>query len=184
MNRYDDLTIYSVLIIVVGLILSVLSFFPSEYIRYAVGIGILASAAFAFLTAYKSKDLQIPLKYHALHGIAMAIYGLAVLFYATDKDKFLHITTFFFLYYGIAETIFSLQILLMRLKNLNLNIVLTRLALGFVIALGAIMVLNIANVNENDNDKWAYFAAGIIFIFSGVNLILFKVILHRLGDVV
>jgi len=178
MNRYQALAIYALLIIATGMVLISLSYLPSRVIQYAVAIGMLASSIFAFLTAYKSKNLQIPLKYHALHAIGMAVYGFAILFYATDIDKFLRSTTFFLLYYGTAETVFSMEILRMRLKNINLNIVISRLAIGFAILIGAVLVIATATLNKNQ----ALLFSGCVFIFSGVNLMLFKTVLKRLGE--
>jgi len=178
MNRYQALAIYAILIIATGVILISLAYFPSRVIQYAIAVTMVASAVFAFLTAYKSKGLQIPLKYHGLHAIGMTIYGFAVLFYASDIERFFRLTTFFLLYYGISECIFAMRIFSMRLQNINTNIVVSRLVIGFVIALGAVIVIATATINQNQ----ALLFSGIVFIFSGINLILFKKVLKRLAE--
>ena len=60
-----------------------------------VAVGMFVSAVFAFIMAKKSKDFQIPLKYHGIHAIGMVVYGLAILFYATDIQRFIDILPFF-----------------------------------------------------------------------------------------
>ena len=109
MTKYQALTIYAILIMVTGFILMLLSIYPTRLIQYVVALGMLSSAVFAFLIAYKSKNMTIPLHYHRLHAIGMVIYGFAILFFANDVQKFLNITIFFLLYYGMTEMIFCFQ---------------------------------------------------------------------------
>ncbi|MEP7195922.1 MAG: hypothetical protein ABI851_05340 [Saprospiraceae bacterium] len=178
MNRYETLAIYAFLIMVIGVILISFSFYPTLSMHFIIGFGMLFSSIFAYLTAYKSKNLQIPLKYHGLHALSMSLYGIMILFYGNQIDLFLIITIYFLLFYGIAEIIFSLQILLLRIQNIKLTIVASRLGVGFFIATGAILVLATSSLNQNN----AIMFAGFVFIFIGFNTIIFKTVLKRLGE--
>ena len=180
MDRYQTLTIYALLIILTGIILIILSYNPLRVIQYAVAVAMFASAIFSFLTAFKSKNLQINLKYHELHGAGMIIYGLAILFYATTLQIFLNITAFFLLYYGMSEIIFCFQLLIMKQRNISAQVVAFRLIIGFFIAMGAVLSLATATINQNV----ALLSAGAVFVFSGVYLIVFKTVLKKADKIV
>src|SRR4051812_45928375 len=104
-DRYKSLIIYAVLIILTGVVLTTLAYYPTRTIQYVVAAGMILSSVFAFLTAYECKSYQVPLKYHALHAGGFIVYGLVILFVATDLPKFFNITSFFLLYYGFTEII-------------------------------------------------------------------------------
>ena len=175
MTRYQALTIYAALIIATGFVLILLAYYPVRAIQYIVAACMLLSAGFAFLTAYKSENMQIQLNYHYLHGIGMLTYGLAILFWAYTIENFFGITIFFLLYYAMAEMIFCFQLLMMRQKYIDDKIIIYRLLIGFFIALGAVFVLATAYSDQNK----ALLAVGAVFVFSGVYLILFKTVLKR-----
>ncbi len=178
MNKYQSLTIYSILIILTGVILISLAYYPIRELQYTVASTIIASAVFAFLTAYKSKDLEIPLHYHALHGVGMLIYGLVILFFATDVKKFFDVTIYFLLYYGMSEIIFCFQLFMLKQKYISWRLIVARLIIAFVISMGAIVILLVSNSNQNV----ALMAAGGIFVFSGIFLIIFKTVLKKVND--
>ena len=175
MNRYHALTLYSISIITTGIILILLAYNPSIAIQYTVAIGMIVSAGFAAITAYKCKGYQIPFKYHLIHAIGMFIYGFVVLFFATNIQNFFQITTLFLLYYGFTEIIFCLEILMMRDSKV-LQLVSIRLFIGLVILVGAAIVLSTSYLDQNI----ALVGAGIVFVFSGINLMLFKTVLVKL----
>ncbi|MEO6189803.1 MAG: hypothetical protein ABIO44_04940 [Saprospiraceae bacterium] len=175
MTRYQALTVYATLIIVTGLILMLLSIYPTRLIQYVVAFGMLSSAFFAFYTAYKSHDMQIPLHYHALHAIGMVVYGFAILFFANDIQRFFNITIFFLTFYGMAEMIFCFQLLMLRQKFISARIIGFRLLIGFFITTGAIFIL----ATSFSDKKIALLASGAVFVFSGVFLIVFKSVLKK-----
>ena len=100
MTRFQALSIYAFCIILTGVILLILAYNPSRAIQYMVAVGMFVSAVFAFIMAKKSKDFQIPLKYHGIHAIGMLVYGLAILFYTTNIQLFIETTTFYGGSYG------------------------------------------------------------------------------------
>jgi len=175
MTKYQALTIYAILVIATGIVLSSLAYYPIRAIQYIVALGIFSSAAFAFLTTYKSKNSQIPMNYHALHALGMVIYGLAILFWANDINTFFEITVFFLLYYGMTEIIFCFQLLMTKQWNINWHVMVFRFFVGFFIDIGAMYILAIHNVDENK----ALLASGAVFIFSGFSLLVFRTVLKR-----
>ncbi|MDZ4756842.1 MAG: DUF308 domain-containing protein [Bacteroidota bacterium] len=175
MNRYASLAIYGILIIITGIVVLTVAYNPTYSIQYIVGIGMLLSATFAFVTAYQSRHIRVPLNYHALHAVGMVVYGFAILFFANNIESFFNITTFFLLYYGITEVIFCLQILMLK-DNVSLQTDIIRLILGVFVALGAVFIIS---TTYFDYSK-ALTVSGIVFIISGINLILFKTVVKKL----
>jgi len=159
-----------------GIGLMALIYNPLLAIQNIVGSGMIFTALFAAITAVKCKNLQIPLKYHSIHALSMLVFGLAVLIFASDFKLFFTMTSSFLMFYGIAEVIFSFQIVMLEQKNVHQTIVIVRFIIGCFIALGAVLILVTSFFNQNN----AITVAGIIFIFSGLNLILFRTVLKNL----
>ena len=180
MTWYKSMSIYAFLIIATGLVLMSLAYFPSRAIQYLVAAGSLFSAVFAFLTAYHSKNMPIQTNYHWLHGFGMAVYGLAILFWADDIQKFTAITAFFLLYYGMSEMIFCFQLLMRNQKYISARVIGFRLLIGFFIAMGAVFTLATAYFDRNQS----LLAAGAVFVFSGVYLLVFKSVVKRADTIV
>lgn len=169
MNKHQTLVAYGIIIMLSGICLVVFAFNPVQAIQYLVGIGMCLSAAVAFIASYQCRKLQVPSLYHALHGIGMGIYGICILFFANDLERFFTITTFYLLYYGVAEIIFCFQSLILKDEFIFRSFV-TRLVIGTGIALGAVFIIATTYIDH----KWALMATGIVFILSGIDIIPFK----------
>ena len=174
MTRYQAVIIYGVLIVINGIILMALAYSPTRAIQYSIGLCMILAAVFAIISSSKSKDFQIPMKYHAIHAGGMMAYGLAIFFLAIDIELFFNITTFFLLYYGIVEIIFCLQLFILKTK-IPLYVNVSRMIVGLAIALGAVFILAAADVNLSI----ALIASGITFLFSGIIIIIFNNALMR-----
>jgi len=160
---------------VTGALLCFFATNPSFSLQFIVGGGILLSAVFAFITSSKSRHLQTSLKYHRLHAAGLLLYALAVLFLATDTENFILITSFFLIYYGITEIIFSLQLLMIK-EKLSLRRIVFRLVLGLLIAIGAVVIIVKSYVDQNQ----AILASGIVLLVCGANIVIFKTLLQSL----
>src|SRR5690606_37593010 len=101
-------------------------------------------------------------------------YGLAIFFLAIDLELFFNITTFFLLYYGIAEFIFCLQLFILKTR-IPLYIVVLRMLIGLSISLGAVFVLAASEVDFSI----ALLASGLTFLFSGIIITIFNDSLMR-----
>ena len=175
MTRFQTLSIYAILIVLIGTLIISLSFSPSQAIQYFVGFGMLLIGIFAAITAYKCKNLNVPYTYHLLHFVGFLIYGIALIFYASSSQLFLSITSFFLLYYGITEMIFSFELTMLKRTNVNFKTVVYRLILGLLIGVGSFIIIVITQSNHRD----ALLASGVVFVFCGINLLLFKSILKN-----
>lgn len=174
MNRYLSLTIYASLVMITGIVLICIAYTSVDSIQLTIGIGSLISALFAFITAYNSRFAPVPRNYHGLHGIGFLGYGVAVLFYATSRQLFLDITAFFLIYYAFAEIIFCFQ-RLMNKENTNLQKDIIRFVIGMVMVIGVIAIL----ITSSIDIYTAFMLCGLVFIISGINLILFKTVLRE-----
>lgn len=172
MTRYQSLTIYAALIMLTGVAFIILSISSIVVMQQVIAIGSILSGIFAGITTYKCRSLQIARNYHALHTFGFLSYGIVLLSYATTALAFIDITTFFLLFYAFAEMIFAFQRLMVQ-ENTNFKKDLIR----FVIAVGIIIGVVIVLLTSTTNTPLAYIFCGLIFIGSGVNLILFKAVL-------
>ncbi len=168
MTRFQSQVMYGILIAITGAVIAYLSFNPSRAIQYALVLGIFLSAVFAFITTAKNKDSEIRLKYHGLQAVGMLVYALAILIYASTFEKFITITTAFLLYFGITEILFGFQ--LMAYKNqINTSVIVIRMVTGFLMAIGAVLILAIAFLDRN----MSLLITGILIAICGINFILF-----------
>ena len=175
MTKYLSLQIYGLLIVLAGLSLILFQYFFLQINIQFVSVCILVSAAFAFLTAYKSKHKQSRFKYHRIHAIGMVIYGVAILLPAFYSLKFIHLTTFYLIYYGVVEMIFCFM--LFNLKSvLGLEILIIRLITGFIIYIVASLLLFYINMNKS----YVVIGDGILFIISGLQVIFYLPIVKKL----
>jgi hypothetical protein len=117
----------------------------------------------------------VPYTYHLLHFVGFLIYGIALLFYANSSQLFLSITSFFLLYYGITEMIFSFELTMLKRTNVNFKTMVYRLILDLLIGVGSFIIIVITPSDRRD----ALLASGVVFIFCGINLLLFKSILKK-----
>lgn len=175
MNRYHSLTIYGIIIVIIGISISLLSFNPSRIIQYNVAAGLFLSAVFAFITSYKSRRLLVPLKYHAFQGFGLLAYAITIIAYASTLETFLNATTYFLLFFGITEILGGLQLLMLGQK-INLQIIIFRAITGFLTAFGAILILTTSYINPNN----ALLGSGIAFIFGGTGFILFAKLVRKI----
>jgi uncharacterized membrane protein HdeD (DUF308 family) len=174
MTRHQSLVMYGIIIVITGIIISSLAYNPSRVIQYIVATGLFLSAVFAFLTSYKSKSHSVQLKYHAFQGAGLLAYALTILIYANTLERFLNATVYFLLYFGVTEIMAALQLLTLSQK-MNLRLIIFRAVVGFLTALGAILIMTTSYVNQNN----ALLGSGFAFIFGGTGFILFANLLRK-----
>ncbi len=175
MTKFQSIRFCGILMIIIGIFLMASPFASSMALQYTVSFGMIAIAVFAWITTYKSKHLQLPFKYHELHAIGFVMYSLSVLFFATTIERFIHITTCFFIFYGTAELIFCFQLLNQRAK-ISLQMILLRSFIAVSIYSGALFIINSAIMHPNRSIQ----IAGFMFVVSGLNMFLYKVILQKM----
>ncbi len=178
MNRFQSQIIYGLLITITGIFLFSLSYNPSRTIQYGVAGGMFLSSIFAFVTANKSKGSEVPLKFNWLLGLGMFAYALIILIYGSTFDRFITITMAFLLYFGIVEIIFGFGLMAYK-KSISLQIIVWRMIIGLLMAIGAILILGIAVVDKNTS----LLVAGTLIFLSGVNFIMLANALRKLDYV-
>ena len=175
MTKFQSIKFSGILMIVTGLFLVASPYTSSMAIQYTVTLGMMISAAFAWITTYKSKHLELPFKYHELHAIGFVMYSLAILFFSTSIMRFINITTCFFIFYGTAEFIFCFQLLNHKGK-ISTPMILLRSFIAVSIYFGSLLIINSSTLHPNRSLQ----ISGIMFIISGLNMFLYKVILQKL----
>jgi hypothetical protein len=158
-----------------GLVLLIFEFNTDPSIRFPVALSIFASSVFALVTTLKSKNLQVPFKYHGMHALGLIAFATSILFLGTDMLKLLNITAFFMLFFGITELIFGMQLLMLK-ASISLPILIFRLVVGFVQGLGSIVILQLSYLKQSD----ALLASGIGLVAAGFSIISFRTILKVL----
>lgn len=177
MTRYQPLTLYGIIIALKGIIIASLAYNPSRVIQYIVAAGLFLSAIFAFIASYKNRHQIIPVQYHALQGLGLIVFAIAIVIYAHTLERFIYVTTYFLLYFGISEIIIGFRLLISPQKA-NFQLILFRAIIGLLTTLGAILVLTTSYINPNI----ALLGSGIAFIFGGAGFILFAKILKNLSE--
>jgi hypothetical protein len=152
-----------------------LAYYPSTVIQNTMASALLLTSIVAFITAYKCHKLQVPLNYHLLHAICLAIYGFAIILYSESVESFLNISAFFILYYGISEIIFGLQLLMLK-ASVSFKIIAIRLVVGLIIGFGAVLILT----TSFHSQIGAILGEGVVFIIMGLNLLISKTVLRQL----
>lgn len=177
MNRFQSQILYGALILVTGLIIALLSYNPSRTIQYGVAGGMLLASIFAFITASRSAGSEIPMRYNSLQGLGMLAYALAIFIYASTLERFIFVTMIFALYFGITEMIFGFQ--LMRYKTrISMAVIIFRMASGFILTIGAVLILTIAVLDKNASLLFT----GLLIALSGINFIWFASLTKKLGQ--
>ncbi|HVD96733.1 MAG TPA: hypothetical protein VNB90_00930 [Cytophagaceae bacterium] len=174
MTKYQSIKLSGFLMIITGIFLLASPFVPSEAIQFTVGGLMMLIAGSALFSAYKSRSIQLPFKYHEMHAVGLAMYGLVILIFATNITKFINITTCFFIYYGTAELIFCFQLLNQRAK-LNLVMIFVRSFMAVSIYFATLFIINSSGIHQNRSLQ----ICGIMFIFSAMNMFLYNVILQK-----
>jgi hypothetical protein len=178
MNRYQSQIIYGLLICATGAVVALLSYDPSRTIQYAVAAGMLLASIFSFLTSSKTGGNEIPLKYNRMLGAGMLVYALVVLFYASTFERFTVTTMVFLLYFGITELLFGFGLMAYKTK-ISLIAISARMILGFLMSIGAVLILALAINNKNVSLLFA----GLLIFLSGISFIWFANFTRRLGPI-
>ncbi len=177
MSKYNALYIYAILLIISGFVLIGLVESSYKLLSETFFFTIILGALFASVTAFKCKSDQVPLNYHAIHSIGLALYGLSFFMLAKDLQTLYLFSVFYLLYYGIAEIIFGIQMLLQKDKML-FRIIAVRLGIGFVISLTSVGIY--ISLNKYIDIINSIKIIGVLFMLAGVNLFFFKSVLKSL----
>lgn len=168
MDRHQSHHFYGLIVALTGVFISFLSSSPSRPLQYILAIGMFMAAIFAFLSAARHDESEIPVKSNLLHGVGTLLYGLAILFFGTSFDRFATITYIFLIYFGVTELIFG-SLLYSHRHKIPLPMIFVRVFVGFCTAIGAGVVMFEGVLDEGTS----LLIAGILLIISGINFMLY-----------
>ena len=83
----------------------------------------------------------------------------------------------FILYFGLTEILFGFRLLSYK-EKLSLQVVVARMIIGFVMTVGAVLILTIAFLDKNASLLFA----GILITLSGLTFIWFANLTNKLGN--
>lgn len=145
-----------------------------ETLKYTLGIGLTLGSILAFLTAFLRQRRPAQFAYHEIHALTMLMYGLYVLIFCKTAENLINITAFILLFSAFKEIIFCNWLFNLGQKVL-FKILLFRLILGVLTGLGTFIALYYQYMNI----EWTMKGFGIIFVFIGLNVILYVPLIKR-----
>jgi hypothetical protein len=175
MKKYIPIYLYGTIIILQGIFLLFSKDSSFHLIKYSLGISLIFGAVIAFISAFSRKRRQVQFAYHEMHAIAMLVYGLSVLFFSRTLADLTYITAFLLIFYAFSEVIFCNWIYNLGQKVL-FKIVLVRVFLGFIVGMGALVAMNLEDIQ--------FEIFGILFIMVGINIILYVPIMKSGEEIV
>jgi uncharacterized membrane protein HdeD (DUF308 family) len=175
MKKYIPIYLYGTIIILQGIFLLFSKDSSFHLIKYSLGISLIFGAVIAFISAFSRKRRQVQFAYHEMHAIAMLVYGLSVLFFSRTLADLTYITAFLLIFYAFSEVIFCNWIYNLGQKVL-FKIVLVRVFLGFIVGMGALVAMNLEDIQ--------FEILGILFIMVGINIILYVPIMKSGEEII
>jgi uncharacterized membrane protein HdeD (DUF308 family) len=168
MNKSLFVSFYGAIIIVESVFLLFSKFFTFNTTKYILGIALLIGAILAIVTALYRKRKQVQFAYHEMHALAMFVYGISVLLFASTIEILSYLTAFLLFFYAFSEIIFCSW--LFHLKNrVKFNILFIRVFLGLMVGIGTIVVMTYYAINK----EMVMQGYGILFAIIGLNILLY-----------
>lgn len=145
-----------------------------ETLKLTLGIGLSLGSVLAFLTAFSRQRRPAQFAYHEIHAFTMLVYGLYVLIFCKSVENLIAVTAFLLLFSALKEIIFCNWLFNLGQKVL-FKILIIRLALGLLTGLGTFIALYYQYMNI----EWTMKGFGIIFVFIGLNVVLYVPLIKR-----
>jgi hypothetical protein len=145
-----------------------------ETLKLTLGIGLTLGSILALLTAFSRQRKPVQFAYHEIHAFTMLVYGLYTLIFCKSLENLTNVTAFLSLFYAFKEIIFCNWLFNIGQKVL-FKILLFRLALGLLTGLGTFIALYYQYMNI----EWTMKGFGIIFMFIGLNVVLYVPLIKR-----
>jgi len=164
MKKSLPIYLYGSILVLSGLFLIFSGNSSIALIRVFLGIVVTLAAAFAFIAAFLRRRTQVQLAYHELHALAMLIYGVLVLVFASSFDRLMMITSFLFFFYALSEIIFS-NWLFNGGKKIVYRVIFVRAFLGLFIG-----VLTVAGLHYTNYVREIF---GVLFVIIGTNVVFY-----------
>ena len=174
MKKNLPIYLYGAIIIMEGTMLLLAKESHFETLKLTLGIGLPLGSILAFLTAYSRQRKQVQFAYHEIHAFTMLVYGLYILIFCKTLENLTNVTAILLLFSAFKEIIFCNWLFNLGQKVL-FKILIIRLALGLLTGLGTIISLYF----QFRNIEWTMRGFGVIFVFIGLNVVLYVPIINR-----
>ena len=170
MKKLLPIYLYGATIILVGIFLLFSDNIAFKNIKPTLGIIMSIGGVIAFFEAFSKQRKLIQFNYQEIHGLAMFVYGVSILFLCNTFDQLITITSFLLIFYAFSEIIFCNWLFNLKRKVI-LKIVLLRLALGLAVGIGTIF--------STYNTKHNLEGFGTLFILVGINVLLYVPVMRK-----
>jgi hypothetical protein len=174
MTKSQSLFIYGSSIIAAGIVFFIFqmhSLFPIYPILIMI---ISVGFVFALITSLKNGPQMVSRLYHLIHAIAFGLFLGTLIVVENTFSNIANCSSLFFLVYGLTELMFCFQLLNKKI-NLKPNILYIRIILGFIISLGAVLVVSFFDSYQD----FALIGYGILFLITGSSILLFTTIFYK-----
>lgn len=175
MRKHIPLYIYGLITILSGVFLLISQQNDYSTVRYGLGIVSIVGGIFAIITALSGQRKQVQFAYHEMHGVAMLVYGIAILLFCKSPERLEFLTSFLFIFYAFSEIIFCIWLFNLAQKVI-LKIAALRVVLALAIGIGAIYA---SNYTESTVEIF-----GALFILIGINIILYVPIMKQSRNII
>jgi hypothetical protein len=138
-------------------------------IRGVTGGALILAEILAVFTVYNKQRKEVQSSYHAMHALAMFVYGFTVLFFCDTIEKLAIVSEFLFIFYAFSEIIFCSWLFNME-RKITFNILFLRIFIAFGVGAGTIFAMQFSALELK--------GFGMLFIAIGINIMLYVPIMR------
>lgn len=168
MNKTFYLAFSGLMMISTGVTLFFSSQIGIENAKILVPLFMVLSGIGVLLFSNYDKIPKVGKQYHLAQGLGLIGYAAAIVFIQDTLPKFLLITTYFVIAYGLFELTFTLAVLNSNHK-INKTILLSRLIAGGVNLIGGFVLL----LSSLSNPLTGLSIASILILIGGLSILVF-----------
>ena len=174
MKNNNRIYFYGAVLILEGVFLLLGNHLSFHSTKYILGFTLIIAALFALGTAFKTQRTQIQFSYHQMHALAMSIYGISILIFATNIEILTYLTAFLLFFYAFSEIIFCSWLFNLN-RKVKHRIIIIRAFLGLVVGIGTVLLMNFFALEK----AIVLQGYGILFVIIGCNMVLYVPIMKR-----
>jgi uncharacterized membrane protein HdeD (DUF308 family) len=173
MKKSIPLFSYGAIIIIAGLFLILSTDSSLTILRFTLGVTLSVASILAFITSLSHPKRLVWFAYHEIHALAMLAYGLTIMVFGNSFDSLLSFTAILFMFYAFSEIIFCSRLFNLE-QHVHLKIVLVRLVLGLLVAIGSV-----ALIYYREDTAVILTGYGVVFMVIGINVLLYAPITKK-----
>lgn len=140
MKKTQNLYLSSVTLLIAGIVMIISNKIGVEISKILVPILFISTGIFNILFGKANLEQKTAAQYFILQGIALIIFGLSIGFGANNLESFLSYVTYFIMFIGLSDIIFSFVLVNSQL-NWTWGRLLFKTAVGFIGLTGGVAIL-------------------------------------------